>query len=294
MTPKNVAKYADDVFKGKIDLDDIVPEEARVVEEYIRTRFQKILNAKAPNSIPTSEGGTAEKNEEFKEGVKEPREISPEKKEALLSALKKRFDKYPQLHEGVEWGRVEKTLKAKPDALWSIQKLEDDGGSPTIYTMESSRKYDGQPDPFNENKEGFYIGECFDENLPKRPRVAYDQSAEKFLSHKYPDLKRKGNAKDMAEELGFKLMEERGLRHVVGIMRLFLKDSTWIETPDYVRAGSADHVRSGFDYFANYATYGEGGLVQRAKVYDRDEAFKTPRFQLQVYWEEGSQSQRAS
>lgn len=275
MSQKNVAKYAADVVRGKRELKDFVPEEA----EPIRAHIQKTLDINALQ--PLRAENVEEENIEEK---KELHELSPEQKEELILTLKERFHAHPELHGDAEWGRFEKTLRTKHEVLWSVQKSEDEGAEPTIYTLESSEKYDGRPDPFNENKEGFYIGECFDEKPPKRPRVPYDRKAEEYLRHKYPDLKIVGNAKDMAKKWGFNLMSEKGARHVAGVMGLNLKNSTWIETPDHVRGGSSDSVRNEKDYFANYATHGEGGLVQRAKVYDRDEAFKTPRFQLQVYW----------
>jgi hypothetical protein len=80
-------------------------------------------------------------------------------------------------------------------------------------------------------------------------------------------------------------MSERSLHHLVGLKGLTLEGSSWIGTPDYVREGSSDSQRNEFDYFANYAYSDvDGVIVHRAKVYDRDEAFKTPRFQLKVYW----------
>lgn len=279
MGQKNVAKYAADVVRGKRELKDFVPEEAKIVDEYLRTRFQEILNTKASEPLPASEDVETEKTEE----VKEPHELSPEQQEVIISILKKRFDEHPNLHEGVEeWSRAEKTLRKRRDVLWGVKKSQDEGAEPTIYTLESSRKYDGRPDPFNENKEGFYIGEC---GNPQRPLVAYDRKAEEYLRHKYPDLKIKGNAKDMAEERGCKLASERGVRHLVGGMGLVLKDPRWIETQDHIRAGSVDYVRNERGYFAK-CTYTDvdGVLIHGALVYNLDEAFKKPQFEFQVYW----------
>jgi hypothetical protein len=286
MSPKTVARYAAEVVKGKKSLKDFVPEEA----EAVRAHLQNALNAN------TAQLPRAEKKAEDKEGGdKVYCESSPEQRETLLSTLKERFHAHPELHEGVEWDRVEKTLRSKPKVLWSVQWLEETGGEPDVFVMESSEKYDGRPDPFNKNKEGFYIGDCSAESPSKRAHVPYDRKAEEYLANQNPDLKIRGNASDMAKDWDAELMSERQFRHLYGHGPLNHKTKNWLKTPDYVREGSSDSERNEVGYFANYAYCDvDGVIVHRAKIYDRDEAFIAPRCSIKVYWEEGNRSQRAS
>lgn len=59
-------------------------------------------------------------------------EPAPEAMESLIQALKSRFNAHPERHKGVEWGRVEKALRADPEKLVSLQKLEETGGEPDV------------------------------------------------------------------------------------------------------------------------------------------------------------------
>jgi len=47
----------------------------------------------------------------------EKRELSPEQREELLRALKARFEKNMNRHEGFEWARVKAKLEANTEKL---------------------------------------------------------------------------------------------------------------------------------------------------------------------------------
>ena len=58
--------------------------------------------------------------------------LSPEQCEALLSALKARFEKSMNRNKGVEWAKVQARLypPAGGEKLWSLNEMERTGGEP--------------------------------------------------------------------------------------------------------------------------------------------------------------------
>ena len=60
------------------------------------------------------------------------KELSPEEREQLLGALKARFEKNMNRHNGLEWATVQAGLAAKPEKLWSLNEMERTGGEPDV------------------------------------------------------------------------------------------------------------------------------------------------------------------
>jgi Protein of unknown function (DUF4256) len=59
-------------------------------------------------------------------------ELSPEQREALLRALKARFEKNMNRHKDLEWANVKAKLEAKTEQLWSLNEMERTGGEPDV------------------------------------------------------------------------------------------------------------------------------------------------------------------
>jgi hypothetical protein len=57
-------------------------------------------------------------------------ELPPKQRDALLAALKARFDANKARHPGLVWTKVQARLEAKPDKLWSLAEMERTGGEP--------------------------------------------------------------------------------------------------------------------------------------------------------------------
>src|SRR5881394_3760470 len=49
------------------------------------------------------------------------KELSPEQREELLSALKARFEKNMNRHKALEWAKVKARLQANAEKLWSLK-----------------------------------------------------------------------------------------------------------------------------------------------------------------------------
>ena len=60
------------------------------------------------------------------------KELSPEQRAELLSALKARFEKNMNRHEGLEWAEVQARLEANAEKLWSLNEMERTGGEPDV------------------------------------------------------------------------------------------------------------------------------------------------------------------
>jgi hypothetical protein len=56
--------------------------------------------------------------------------LSRKQSEELLRALKTRFEKNMNRHQGLEWAKVQARLEANPGALWSLNEMERTGGEP--------------------------------------------------------------------------------------------------------------------------------------------------------------------
>src|SRR5437773_10926941 len=90
------------------------------------------------------------------------KELSPEQREELLSALKARFEKNMSRHKGLEWAKVQAKLEADTQKLWSLHEMERTGGEPDVV---------GQ-----DKKTGEYIFfDCSAESPDGRRSVCYDR-----------------------------------------------------------------------------------------------------------------------
>ena len=64
--------------------------------------------------------------------AKSRKELSPERREELLRALKARFDENMNRRHGLEWVKVLAKLEAHPAKLWSLNEMERTGGEPDV------------------------------------------------------------------------------------------------------------------------------------------------------------------
>src|SRR5881398_351352 len=119
------------------------------------------------------------------------KEVSPEQREELLGALKARFEKNMNRHEGVAWAKVQAKLEANPEKFWSLNEMERTGGEPDVVG--------------HDKKTGEYIFyDCSAESPKGRRSVCYDREAlESRREHKPED-----NAIDMAAAMGIELLTE--------------------------------------------------------------------------------------
>jgi hypothetical protein len=145
-------------------------------------------------------------------------ELSPEQREELIRALKVRFEKNMNRHEGFEWAKVQAKLKANSEKLWSLNEMERTGGEPDVIG--------------HDKEKGEYIFyDCSAESPKGRRSVCYDREAlESRKEHKPKD-----SVLDMAASMGIELLTEEQYRKLQQLGKFDLKTSSWIKTPADIR-----------------------------------------------------------
>jgi hypothetical protein len=146
------------------------------------------------------------------------RDLSPEQREELLGALKARFEKNRNRHEGLEWAKVQARLEANAEKLWSLHEMERTGGEPDVVG--------------HDKKTGEYIFyDCSAESPKGRRSVCYDREAlESRKEHKPKD-----SAIDMAAAMGVELLAEEQYRDLQKLGNFDTKTSSWVKTPSDIR-----------------------------------------------------------
>ena len=146
------------------------------------------------------------------------KELSPEQREELLSALKARFEKNMNRHQGLEWAKVQAKLEANPEKLWSLHEMERSGGEPDVV---------GQ-----DQKTGEYIFyDCSAQSPQGRRNVCYDREGQEARKEHRPE----NNAMDMAAAMGIELLTEEQYRALQQLGEFDTKTSSWVQTPADIR-----------------------------------------------------------
>src|SRR5437762_10183171 len=123
--------------------------------------------------------------------------LSPKQTEELLNALKGRFEKNMNRHEGLDWAKVQAKLESNAEKLWSLNEMERTGGEPDVVGFDK--------------KTGDYIFyDCSAESPKGRRSVCYDREAlESRKEHKPED-----SAINMADDIGIELLSEEQYREL--------------------------------------------------------------------------------
>ena len=145
-------------------------------------------------------------------------DLSPEKCEEVLQALKVRFYKNVYRHESLEWADVQAKLEANTEKLWSLNEMEITGGEPDVVGLD--------------NKTGEYIFyDCSAESPNGRRSLCYDQEALESRKVNRPE----NNVIDMAAAMGVELLTEEEYRSLQKLGTYDAKTSSWIATPPDIR-----------------------------------------------------------
>jgi hypothetical protein len=145
--------------------------------------------------------------------------VNRRERDELLRTLEQRFEKHATRHAGISWADVRARLEKTPDALRSIQAMEESGGEPDVIGRDSST---GQ----------VTFCDCSAESPAGRRSLCYDGAA--LASRK--ENKPKGSAVDAAASMGIELLTEDEYRALQRLGAFDTKTSSWIATPSDVRA----------------------------------------------------------
>jgi hypothetical protein len=147
------------------------------------------------------------------------KELPSKQREALLAALKARFEKNMSRHKGLAWPKVQaRLLNAEPEKLWSLNEMERTGGEPDVV---------GQ-----DNKTGEYVFyDCSPESPKGRTSLCYDREGlESRKEHKPANT-----AIDMAAAMGVELLTEEEYLELQKLGELDTRTSSWVKTPADMR-----------------------------------------------------------
>jgi hypothetical protein len=140
-------------------------------------------------------------------------------REALLQALKARFEKHRRRHEGIAWDAVAARLAANAGALAALQTMEATGGEPDVIGHDAAT---GE----------FVFCDCAAESPAGRRSLCYDREALDARKEHKPE----GSAVERAAAMGVQLLSEAQYLALQQLGEFDLKTSSWIATPDDVRA----------------------------------------------------------
>jgi hypothetical protein len=149
------------------------------------------------------------------------KELLPEQRTELLQALKLRFEKNMNRHQGIEWVKVLAKLEngqASEEKLWSLYEMERTGGEPDVIARDSAT-------------DEYIFCDCSAESPKGRRSICYDRAA--LDSRK--EYKPENTALDMAKEIGIEILNEKQYRELQKLGNFDTKTSSWIETPADIR-----------------------------------------------------------
>lgn len=146
------------------------------------------------------------------------KELPPEQREALLGALKARFEQHMSRHPGLEWAKVRARLEAHPEKLWSLREMERTGGEPDVVGFDPAT-----------GETIFY--DCSAESPQGRRNVCYDRTALEARKANKPE----NAALDMAADMGIELLTEEQYRELQKLGSFDTRTSSWLKTPPEIR-----------------------------------------------------------
>lgn len=135
----------------------------------------------------------------------------------LLGTLETRFRRHPHRHAGVAWGDVRTRLEVRPDALRTLQQMEETGGEPDAIELEPGRLA--------------YV-DCSPESPAGRRSVCFDGEARLARREHAPAQ----SAAEMVAAMGAALLTEAEYHRLQHYGAFDQKTSSWLATPKEVRA----------------------------------------------------------
>ncbi|MGO4875887.1 DUF4256 domain-containing protein [Pedobacter psychrotolerans] len=145
--------------------------------------------------------------------------LTPEQTAALMPILKNRFNSNMQRHSDLKWTDVETRLSMSAQKLRSLNEMEETGGEPDVVLLDiASGEY--------------HFMDCSAESPKGRRSLCYDRDALDARKENKPHH----NVIDLASEMGIELLTEEQYRFLQTLGKFDEKTSSWIKTPEYIRA----------------------------------------------------------
>ncbi len=145
--------------------------------------------------------------------------MKAQEQEALLQALKARFEKHMHRHKGIAWADVRARLERNPAALTSLRDMEATGGEPDVIGQDAAAG-------------SYTFCDCSAESPSGRRSVCYDREARESRKEHRPE----SSAVERAAAMGIALLTEAQYRELQALGEFDAKTSSWVKTPPEVRA----------------------------------------------------------
>lgn len=152
----------------------------------------------------------------MKKPASKKEKLTATQREELLKKLKTRFENNMKRHKSLEWAKIQKKLS--DHHLWSLYEMERTGGEPDVVA-------------FNKKSGEYLFFDCAEESPIGRRSLCYDRQAWESRKANKP----KGNAMDMAAEMGIELLTEEQYNELQQLGHFDTKTSSWLHTPADVR-----------------------------------------------------------
>lgn len=144
--------------------------------------------------------------------------LTEEQTSELYEILKLRFEKNPNRHKGIEWGKVKLKLELNVNKLWSLNEMERTGGEPEVVGFD---KIAGE----------YLFYDCSVESPKGRRSLCYDREALNSRKENKPV----NSAMDMAKEMGIEILTQEQYRQLQELGNFDAKTSSWLKTPENIR-----------------------------------------------------------
>lgn len=137
----------------------------------------------------------------------------------LLEVLEQRFHAHPLRHKGLEWEPIKERLETDSAKLRTLDIMEATGGEPDVvgYDQTAAR---------------YIFCDCSQESPLGRRNLCYDHAALESRKKNKP----RSSALDEAAAIGIDLLTEEQYRKLQELGDFDTKTSSWIVTPDNIRA----------------------------------------------------------
>jgi hypothetical protein len=149
----------------------------------------------------------------------EQTKLTAKQQSEFLAVLQERFEQNKKRHQGIVWQQVLDKLVSNPQKIKSLFLMEQTEGEPDVV---------GQDDTTGEYK----FVDCAAESPAKRRSLCYDSAALDARKENKPS----GNVMDLAGSMGIELLTEHEYRKLQKLGTFDLKTSSWIKTPQEIRA----------------------------------------------------------
>lgn len=166
--------------------------------------------------------------------IQSSKQLTAEYIEALLEKLKNRFEKNINRHRDINWQDIAKKLENSEEKVWVVSQMEETGGEPDVVLLDDSL---------------LCFVDCSEQSPLGRRNLCFDRVALEERKANKP----RGNAHDMAQEMGVEMLNEGQYRSLQEFGDFDTKTSSWIQTPNEIRnLGGALFCDKRYDHTFTY------------------------------------------